>query len=434
MQKNICIVGLGYVGLTLAVHAAKNGYRVFGVEILDETYEVLSKGKCHFHEPGIEELLKSLLNKNLFISKKIPSNEKMDIFIVTVGTPLAPELPKKPNIDILDRAINSFKSFINEDSLILLRSTIPVGTTRKIEQSLLKELRLKSVNISFCPERTAEGKALVELRSLPQIISGNNKKSLMMARLFFEPLTDEIVNSASLEEAELIKLLNNTYRDACFAISNTFNEIAQSFNVDGNGAIERANFHYPRSDIPMPGFVAGPCLEKDAYILASNVENSRLKTFLLSIRSANENVEDHLSRSLVDLLKKDKFKKIIISGLAFKGVPQTNDMRGSSSIKILEKLKSFKENIVVHDFMNSKDQINSIISFDALEPDGFTNKNKELYDLIIIMNNNPQYKKIETQQFIQSQIDNGSKVLDVWNVMELENQLTITNFFIGEMG
>ena len=109
-------------------------------------------------------------------------------------------------------------------------------------------------------------------------------------------------------------------------------------------------------------------------------------------------------------------------------------MRGSSSIKILEKLKSFKENIVVHDFMNSKDQINSIISFDALEPDGFTNKNKELYDLIIIMNNNPQYKKIETQQFIQSQIDNGSKVLDVWNVMELENQLTITNFFIGEMG
>jgi len=95
MQKNICIVGLGYVGLTLAVHAAKNGYRVFGVEILDETYEVLSKGKCHFHEPGIEELLKSLLNKNLFISKKIPSNEKMDIFIVTVGTPLASELPKK---------------------------------------------------------------------------------------------------------------------------------------------------------------------------------------------------------------------------------------------------------------------------------------------------------------------------------------------------
>ena len=427
---NVCVIGLGYVGLTLGLHAARNGYKVFGIETNDKTFESINNGKCHFHEPGIDELLDALKNKNFFPSKKIPDEIKIDVFIVSVGTPLSESQKKEPNIDILNNAMLTIKDHINETNLLILRSTIPVGSSRRIEQTFLGDLDLESLNISFCPERTAEGKALSELRSLPQIISGNNHNAITKARAFFEPLTDEIVETNSLEEAELIKLLNNTYRDACFGIANTFNEIAQNFKVDGRSAIEKANFNYPRSSIPYPGFVAGPCLEKDAYILASNIKSKRLKDYLFSIRDANEYLEDHLANSIKNIINQNNFDKILISGLAFKGIPQTNDMRGSSSIKILKKLEEYKDKIVVHDFMNTEEEIKDIMPFNISIMNTLFDTNINFFNLIVIMNNNPDYKSIKMREFISRQINSGSKILDVWDVMGLEGQKTISNFFI----
>ena len=427
---NVCVIGLGYVGLTLGLHAARNGYKVFGIETNDKTLQSINSGKCHFHEPGIDELLDSLKNKSFFPSKKIPDETKIDIFIVSVGTPLSKNQKKEPNIDILNNAMLTIKDHINETNLLILRSTIPVGSSRKIEQSFLRDLNIESLNVAFCPERTAEGKALSELRSLPQIISGNNLNAIAKARTFFEPLTDEIVETNSLEEAELIKLLNNTYRDACFGIANTFNEIAQSFKVDGKSAIEKANYNYPRSSIPYPGFVAGPCLEKDAYILASNIKSKRLKDYLFSIRDANEYLEDHLADSIKKIIDQNNFDKILISGLAFKGIPQTNDMRGSSSIKILKKLEKYKDKIIVHDFMNTEEEIREIIPFNISIMNTPFNTNSNFFNLIVIMNNNPDYKSTKMREFISKQVNSGSKILDVWDVMGLEGQKTISNFFI----
>ena len=181
---NVCVIGLGYVGLTLGLHAARNGYKVFGIETNDKTLQSINSGKCHFHEPGIDELLDSLKNKSFFPSKKIPDETKIDIFIVSVGTPLSKNQKKEPNIDILNNAMLTIKDHINETNLLILRSTIPVGSSRKIEQSFLRDLNIESLNVAFCPERTAEGKALSELRSLPQIISGNNLNAIAKARTF----------------------------------------------------------------------------------------------------------------------------------------------------------------------------------------------------------------------------------------------------------
>ena len=432
MENNrICIVGLGYVGLTLAMHAIRNRYEVHGIEILEDTYDIISSGSTHFHEPGLDELLKLSLGKNFFIHKDIPKNIDFDVFVITVGTPLV-RGQKYPDMDVLENAIDSVTPFVSEDNLVILRSTIPVGTSRLIAKKFAETQKLSKANVSFCPERTAEGQALVELQSLPQIISGNCVEATDMARRFFEPLTDEVIEANSLEEAELIKLFNNTYRDASFAIANTFNQIAQSFNIDGAQAINKANHNYSRSSIPKPGFVAGPCLEKDAYILSSNMPEGDLKNFLMSIRSANESLEFHVSDFIKNFLSRNSCSKVLVSGLAFKGVPQTNDLRGSSSVNILSSLTQFSKNITIHDFMNSKKNLEERLELHSIEPEEIFEHTTSFYDLIIILNNHPNYKNIKMKQFIQEQINKGSQVVDSWGVMELPDQLTLSNLFIEE--
>ena len=430
-KKKICVVGLGYVGLTLAMHSVRNRYEVHGIEILDDTFDIISSGSTHFHEPGLDELLKLSLGKNFYVHKKIPENINFDVFIITVGTPLVSG-QKYPDMGVLDNAIESVTPFVSEDNLIILRSTIPVGTSSAIAKQFIKSQNLRSANVSFCPERTAEGQALVELQSLPQIISGNNANATFMARNFFEPLTDEVVEANSLEEAELIKLFNNTYRDASFAIANTFNQIAQTFNVDGCEVISKANYNYARSAIPRPGFVAGPCLEKDAYILSSNMDEGDLKNFLLSIRRANENLESMVSVYIKSFLAKDSNRKILITGISFKGVPKTNDLRGSSAINILSSLADYTESLTIHDFMNSKKDLENNVGLLCIEPEEIYHQPSVSYDYVVILNNHPNYKSLKMKQFVAEQIEMGAVILDSWGVMDLPGQLTLSNLFIKE--
>ena len=430
-KQKICIIGLGYVGLTLAMHAARNKFEVHGIEILESTYNILASGESHFHEPGINELLNSSMNKNFFLHKCVPDDINFDVFIITVGTPLISG-KKIPDMNVLYNAIRSISPFINKKTLLILRSTIPVGTSSRLAKSLKEENNLSSIDISFCPERTAEGNALTELQSLPQIISGNNKQALKKARLFFENLADEVVEVESLEAAELIKLFNNTFRDATFAIANSFNLIAQSFNINGSSVIDKANHNYPRSFIPKPGFVAGPCLEKDAYILSSNMSDSESKNFILGIRRANENLEDRVSAYIKSLFFNFNTVKILFTGLAFKGIPQTNDLRGSSAIKILEKLNKYIDHITIHDFLNTKAQLSSLTKAEAINPEEIFNFVNIKYDYIFILNNDEAYKSLEMQSFIKNQISKGSSIIDCWNVMDLSGQFTLSNIFFNK--
>jgi len=429
-MKKICIVGMGYVCLTLAMHAARNGYEVYGIEILDSTFEKISSGKTHFHEPGLEELLQHSLNKSFFISKHIPEELTFDYFVVTVGTPLAKTGLKIPNMSVLDNSIKSIAPHVTSESLVILRSTIPVGSSRMTERHICKINGLNSINISFCPERTAEGSALTELRALPQVISGNTNKAILKAKAFFEPLVDEIVCASSLEEAELTKLFNNTYRDAIFAIANTFNKIAQSFNVDGMAAINNANYNYPRSSIPKPGFVAGPCLEKDAYILSSEMKDGDLKDFILGIRKANENLEQLTANKIKQLFKTNPTARCLVTGLAFKGVPQTNDLRGSSSIKILDRLKDYHSQILIHDFMNSKKELEELCGFESINSNDIFDNDLENFNFIGVLNNHPMYKSTKMKSFIQKQCQSGASIIDAWGVLELKDQFTLYNLFI----
>ncbi len=257
-QPSVCIVGMGYVGLTLAISLCNLGFRVTGIESNSEIASALTAGVTHVLEPELEKGLQIALRDKLLIVKhpdELKScNLNSEIFILTVGTPI---LNRRINTSNLLAAVHSIEPFLKENSLIIVRSTVGIGTSRRlIYEPLLK--RGLAVLVAMCPERTVEGKALEEIRSLPQIVGGVNQLSAEIAESFFSFVSSEVVVVDDAESAELIKLINNSYRDLMFAFSNEVTEISNSFGLSARKVINAANHNYPRSAISAPG-PSGPC-------------------------------------------------------------------------------------------------------------------------------------------------------------------------------
>ena len=362
------IIGLGYVGLTLGVAMANKGIEVHGVETNQHIKACLKNNRAFFYEPGIDNIIKRVNEKTFHVVEAFPHGLQYDAFIITVGTPLKKVDGKKqeePNFEYIKSALEgTIKEIYDGSQLVILRSTVSVGTTRNVVLPFLADLCGKGkdeILVSMCPERTIEGKAVYELVNLPQIISGNNEASIEKAQQIFRILTPSVIEANSLEEAELIKLYCNTYRDMIFAIGNAFCMAAQEFGVDGMAAIEHANYGYPRSNIEKPGFVAGPCLEKDAYILINNMPECDSKKFILAARKFNESLEDLVIKWVKEKCGNPSSENVIaVSGMAFKGQPETSDLRGSSSVYIAEKLKAEGYQLNLHDFCAKAEEMEGL--------------------------------------------------------------------------
>ncbi len=413
MKKNVGVIGLGYVGLTLSVVLARKGIHVYGIDIDERIIKSLKKGKSHFYEKGIEQNINKTLNKTLFVDQSFKELDfdKIDEFVITVGTPLE-KGTGQPNFNHIKNAISNLKGLYDGSQLIILRSTVSVGTTRNVIIPMLAEIaevEPTDVLISFCPERTIEGKAIRELQDLPQIISGNNSLAKERAEKLFRILTHTIIGVESLEAAELIKLFNNTYRDINFAIGNIFNEIAQEFGIDGVQLINDANNGYARSSIALPGFVGGPCLEKDPYILINNLNDSSGKEFIIKARLFNESLE----KNVCDFVKKNynTDEVIAISGMAFKGRPATSDMRGSSSLSIAKKLKEMGYKLRLHDFTVPLTHLEELNLGEC-----FSNIYESVRNIncLLILTNHVAYQEIE-DTLLFNYMNGGAKILDVWN-------------------
>jgi len=411
---------MGYVGLTLAVTAASKGIDVYGVETNEHIKKCLSENRAHFYEPGLDNLIRRHNNKTLHVVEAFPLDLHFDAFIITVGTPLKKVDGKKqeePNFEYIKSALEgTIKKVYDGSQLIILRSTVSVGTTRNVIIPFLSDLCGKEkdqILVSMCPERTLEGKAVDELSSLPQIISGNNKQSIEIAQKLFRIITPCIVEAKTLEEAELIKLYCNVYRDMTFAIGNAFCMAAQEFGVDGVSAIEHANYGYARSNIAKPGFVAGPCLEKDAYILINNMPECDSRDFILAARKFNESLENIVVEWVQKKIGPPSEDKIItLSGMAFKGQPETSDLRGSSSVYIAQKLKEKGYKMNLHDFVAKPEEMKEL---------NIGTVYNDLYDacanskLLLVLNNHKKYSTLTAEPGLLNLGDNF-EILDAWGV------------------
>lgn len=342
LDSNVVVVGLGYVGLTLSAHLATIGFRVHGVEIRDSVLESLSQRKSFFWEPNINEILSRTIESGSFtFSKMIPTSNSQRVFIITVGTPLNQE--GRTNLAPIVNATKQVAEVLNSGDLIILRSTVKLGTTDGIVRKILSEKNL-DFDLAFCPERTLEGSALKELGELPQIIGASTLQAKDRAAKFFGVGTSSVITVADSKTAEMIKLVDNMQRDAHFAIANEIAEMCNNSSIRAVDVINFGKLGYPRTNLPSPGPVGGPCLEKDSYILAESFKGTgQLGEVALSARRMNENVITNGAEFVSDFLRNNfdiNSIKIAVLGLAFKGKPETDDLRGSPSITLLEILSA----------------------------------------------------------------------------------------------
>lgn len=346
----VAVVGLGFVGLTLAVSLASRGFEVVGIEQNPEVLASLRQGLPQFFEPELEPLLRGHLHTGrLSIFGSVPeawTSGKVDIVIITIGTPRdSAGRQSGALLSVLDK----LSDVLTGGELVVLRSTVSVGTTRWMANYF--EDAGVSVLVAMCPERTVEGRALIELSTLPQIVGAIDEVSATSAMRFFSQQGVSVVRVSSPEGAELAKLASNTYRDVSFAFANEIAKIAEAAGVEPHELIAAVNHEYPRSQISLPGPVGGPCLEKDPWILA---ESARALGVDAPIARAARLTNEALPASLVSRISllvdlDDAATKIALLGLTFKGRPETTDVRGSPSMELVRGLSENRAQLDVWD-------------------------------------------------------------------------------------
>lgn len=340
-DRSVAVLGCGYVGLTLAAVMADVGFKVLGLEIRDDVLKGLERGEPHFLEPGLKDLLQRLVKQGrLRFAKHLPDQCDATVFIITVGTPLDDD--GRARVDMVANVAGEVAARLKPNDLVVMRSTVKLGATRNVVMPILNQRGL-AYDLAFCPERTLEGQALVELRYLPQIVGSSTLTAGVRAAQLFQFVTPTTVRVSGLETAEMIKLVDNTQRDVFFAFSNEVARLCDETGVEAAEVIKAGKLGYPRTNLPMPGPVGGPCLSKDSYILAESFEASHVRPdIIIASRRTNERVlgeaVDRLKRLAIRLSGFPEAPTISLLGLAFKGRPATDDLRGTTARPILDAL------------------------------------------------------------------------------------------------
>lgn len=340
-DRRVGVIGLGYVGLTLATVLADVGFRVFGIEKRREVVDATNAGYPHFSEVGLREALSRVVAEGRLTATDAFSPEMAcDIYIITVGTPLGADGAAR--LDMIEAATRQVAGHMRDGALVILRSTVKIGTSRGVVAPILAATG-KGFSIAMCPERTLEGNALHELRQLPQIVGADDQPTRDRASALFRNLTNSIVQVSGLESAELVKLVDNTFRDVQFGFANEVARICDAFGINAHEVIAAGKLGYKRTNVPLPGPVGGPCLEKDPHILAQSARERGIELDIApAARTVNERQPGETVRFIIDEMERRSFRpdsRVAVLGLAFKGVPATDDLRGSMSLKILDELR-----------------------------------------------------------------------------------------------
>lgn len=386
-SRIVVLGGCGRVGLPLAIALADQGLQVVAYDLNLDAVKLVNEGKMPFSEDGSESALARVLGSSKFVASNEPSCiSQADVVVVVIGTPVDEFL--NPDADAVWEAISAVAGQLRNGQLLVLRSTVFPGVSRKVFTELQ---RLgKELDISFCPERIAEGQAFAELYELPQIVSGFSESAVSRASMVFGHLTKEIV-VCEPEEAELAKLFTNAWRYLKFAAANQFFMISNSHNIDFARVRHAITYKYPRAaDMPGPGFAAGPCLFKDTLQLASFYNNN----FTLGYASlmVNEGLPLYIASRMEERF--DLPNSVVgILGMSFKA--ESDDTRSSLSFKLRRVLKLKASEVLCTDPFAGADP-----RFKPLEE--VVSKS----DVLVIATPHNHYKSLVTDK----------PVIDVWNV------------------
>jgi UDP-N-acetyl-D-mannosaminuronic acid dehydrogenase len=411
MPKTIGVVGMGYVGLTLTAALARAGNVVYGVDVQPAVRESLARGRPLIFEPGIEEVFEEMVGSTISIGAELPA-EGLDAAVICVSTPID-EATHQPNLANLAAAARDIARWCSPDTLVVVRSTVPIGASRAVVLPPLLEAWGR-VRLVMAPERTIQGQALHELVELPQVVGGLDEESLAAGVDVFSELAKQIVPVSSLETAEMVKLSNNCHTDLIYSFGNEIALIAEGHGLDPLEVIRAANLDYPRPDLSKPGYVGGGCLSKDPYIMV-NSARAREPFLVGRVRELNEYLPVHVASTVVDMLRNERGAtegaRLAVLGWAYKGWPPTDDMRGTAVASMMPVFAEAGITVLGHDPMVT----NEVIRAYGGEPISLDKAFTEA-DGVLIINDHPDYRGIQPDAVLS-----GAKPLfiyDSWRILD----------------
>jgi UDP-N-acetyl-D-mannosaminuronic acid dehydrogenase len=391
----VVLGGGGHVGLPLSLVLAGAGLRVGVYDTNQATLDRIAGGEMPFMETGADALLRELIpTGRLELASGAEVIERTNQLIVVVGTPVDEFLG--PSMTIFERTVDQIAPHLRDGALVVLRSTVYPGTTAFVSQHLAA--RGCRVDVTFCPERIAEGHALEELASLPQIVGADDEQAGDRAERLFRKIAAKVVRT-STKEAELAKLFTNTWRYMKFAVANQFLMIADQAGVDYTNVLRAIREDYPRAaDLPGPGFAAGPCLFKDTMQLAAFTSDH------FPMGQAAMQINEGLPAYIVSALERRygglQGKTVGILGMAFKS--ESDDTRASLSYKLRKLLSWSGARVVCTDPYVKDDRLTTLEC--VLEES----------DVLVLGAPHKAYKNLTI---------GGKDVVDVWGAMGAGIQL-----------
>lgn len=342
-DKQVCVIGLGYVGLPTSAIIASKKIKTIGYDINPKVIEIINKGDIHIVEPDLKGLVNYVVTNKYLIASNEPKSS--DIYIISVPTPI--DENKRPDITYVENAIEKIIPILKKGDLIIIESTCPVGTTQKMYKKICDirpELK-DNLYVAYCPERVLPGNVLSELVNNDRIIGGINEASADYAGKFYSFIIKGNIYKTNDITAELCKLTENAYRDVNIAFANELSMICDDLNINVWELIELANKH-PRVNILQPGpGVGGHCIAVDPWFIIHSTP--ALSKLMRTAREVNDFKRDWVINKIESVAK--KLEKPIIGCLGITYKANIDDIRESPSLYIVERLIKMNYQVLVCD-------------------------------------------------------------------------------------
>jgi len=428
-NTQIAIFGLGHIGLPTAAILASNNIHVLGADINSTLVHNINNGLTSFDEPGLSELVKDAVKDNYLKATTNLSGaaEESNVMIVIVPTPINND--KEADLSYVVSACESIKQGLSSGDLVIIESTVPPETGVKVVKPILEESGLvcgRDFYLAYSPERALPNNTIYEMTHNVRIVGGYDKASADKASELYSYITQsDIIQVKDITSAEMVKLMENTYRDVNIALSNEFALICEKIGVNVNEVISAANYH-PRVNIHKPGpGVGGHCIPVDPYFLIEIAENYGMDARLLKAsRGVNSDMPRHVYELLLSQLDSGcvhEDYRIGILGIAYKG--NVDDVRETPSKDLIEILLDDNFNVVAHDPHVDKSVIESFNVDYCQYEDIFS------CDCVILMCDHDEYKSIEPSMVKNNFIIITRDLLDVERFRENGvNAIAIGNF------
>jgi len=342
--KKICVIGLGYIGLPYAAAFARQSVEILGVDTNVEVVEILNKGNIHIHEPGLAEIFQTVVSTGKFRAATKP--EEADAFIIAVPTPFKEDefgefngvKYKLADMRAVVSAAQSIMPFLKKGNLVVLESTSPPRTTVDLVAPILAQSGLEAgrdFHLAYSPERVLPGQILRELVENARIIGGVTPESARAGKELYSIFVTGNIVETDATTAEMVKLMENTYRDINIAIANEFSRLADKFGVNVWDAISLANLH-PRVKILNPGpGVGGHCISVDPWFFVEAAPD--ITPLIYHSRQVNDAQPKFVAEAIKQMFGSLEGKRIAALGLAYK--PDVDDLRESPAVEVVHNLQ-----------------------------------------------------------------------------------------------